>query len=616
MNDRFSTENDALQSLVTSSIPAFLEEMGCAVTPELIRDVEQVLLPFRIEAGQPLFAEGDESEAAYFVITGRLEIFIGDYDPDNVLRRVGRGAIIGEIGLLEDRPRTASVRADRASSLAVLSRADFERLSREHAGFLVGLTRTVVRRLSRPGPIPSSINSVAVAIAHPDIDPRVFTSRLMKAVDTAGRVAHVSAASAAQTLGARSDLDLLQVEDLLDKMEAANDHLILEADRNARGWSEVALPRADRAVIVLSSHMTKDEERAAEDFATAARLGGRGELWIAVVRETSEPDPRGLSAVTERWRADRVVHLRRGDSSDLARLARLLTGTGTGLVLGGGGARGFAHLGIFKALCEAGVEIDAVAGSSIGGILGASIASGRPADELIEVAHKRFKGVLDYTLPLVSLVKGAQITKGINKEFGGMDIEDLALPFMCVSTNLSTSQVQVHESGPITPATRATVAIPGVIPPVPMDGDLLVDGGVLDNLPIGPLRRANLVGTVIAVDLAAPVGPRAKRDFGLSVSGWKALRSTLGRRKSRLPGVTGVLLRTMIVGSMKLRDDQLAAGMADLVFRPHLRGVSMLAFDAARTVADRGYRLAQEPIAEWLATKPERKMADAAADTA
>ncbi len=570
----------------------------------------------RIEAGQPLFAEGDESDAAYFVITGRMEIFTGDYDPGNVLRRVGRGAIIGEIGLLEDRPRTASVRADRASSLAVLSRADFDRLSREHGGFLIGVTRTVVRRLSRPGPNPSSINSVAVAIAHPEIDPRIFTSRLMKKVETAGRVAHVSAASAAQAIGGTADLDLLQAEHLLDQLEAANDHLILEADRASPGWSEIALQRADRAVVVLSSRLTKDEERAAKAFTAAARLGGRGELWIAVVRETTEPDPRGLSAVAERWGADRVVHLRRGDSSDLARLARLLTGTGTGLVLGGGGARGFAHLGVYKALCEAGVEIDAVAGSSIGGIIGASIALGKPADELIEIAHQRFKGVLDYTLPLVSLVKGARITKGINKEFGGMDIEDLALPFLCVSTNLSTSQVQVHDSGPITPAARATVAIPGVIPPVPMAGHLLVDGGVLDNLPIGPLRAANLVDTIIAVDLAAPVGPQAKRDFGLSVSGWKALRSALGRRKSRLPGVTGVLLRTMIVGSMKLRDDQLAAGMADLVLRPHLSGVSLLAFDDARTVADRGYRLAQEPIAEWLETRPDRKMADAAADTA
>ncbi len=515
MNNLSSNGNDALRALVISSIPSFLEEMGCTVTPELIADVEKVLVPFRIEAGQPLFAEGDESDAAYFVITGRLEIFIGDYDPQNVLRRVGRGAIIGEIGLLEDRPRTASVRADRASSLAVLSRADFDRLSREHGGFLIGVTRTVVRRLSRPGPNPSSINSVAVAIAHPDIDPRVFTSRLMKAVETAGKVAHASAASAAQAIGGSSDLDLLQAEHLLDELEAANDHLILEVDRRSPGWSEIALQRADRAVVVLSSRSTKDEERAAKDFVAAARLGGRGELWIAVVREADEPDPRGLSAVRERWSADRVVHLRRGDSGDLARLARLLTGTGTGLVLGGGGARGFAHLGIYKALREAGVEIDAVAGASIGGILGASIASGKPPDDLIDLAHTRFKGILDYTLPLVSLVKGARITRGINKEFGDMDIEDLALPFLCVSTNLSTSRVEVHDSGPITPATRATVAIPGVIPPVPSNGHLLVDGGVLDNLPIGPLREANLVNTIIAVDLAAPVGPRAKRDFGL-----------------------------------------------------------------------------------------------------
>jgi predicted acylesterase/phospholipase RssA len=295
------------------------------------------------------------------------------------------------------------------------------------------------------------------------------------------------------------------------------------------------------------------------------------------------------------------LHFGYGVAADAARVARLVTGTGTGIVLGGGGARGFAHIGVYRALVELDVPIDAVAGASIGGILGAGIARGFSPDSLHKQVVEGFSDVLDYTIPVVSMVKGERITREIDKVFAGIDIEDLALPFLCVSTNLTSSRQTVHTAGPVTAATRAGLAIPGVIPPVPSEGELLVDGGVLDNLPIGPLHATGLVDTIIAIDVAPRLGPRARTDFGLSVSGWKALRSKFGRRKKVYPGISSVLLRSMIVGSMEQRDHYLEAGLVDLYLTPNLRGISLLAFDQVDKVAEAGYEAALPGIQEWLA---------------
>ena len=161
----------------------------------------------------------------------------------------------------------------------------------------------------------------------------------------------------------------------------------------------------------------------------------------------------------------------------------------------------------------------------------------------------------------------------------------------------------VHERGPAIPAVRAGLAIPGVIPPVPRDGDLLVDGGVLDNLPMDHLRATGMVGTVVAVDVAPPLGPRAREDYGLDVSGWRALLGRLRRRGRRFPAISSLLIRSMLVGSMQERDRQVAGGYADLYLDLDLRGVSLLAFDEVDPVAEAGYQLARPRIEEWLASR-------------
>jgi predicted acylesterase/phospholipase RssA len=191
--------------------------------------------------------------------------------------------------------------------------------------------------------------------------------------------------------------------------------------------------------------------------------------------------------------------------------------------------------------------------------------------------------------------------------YGDRDIEDLWLPFFCVSTSLTRARTVLHRRGPLVQALRASVAIPGLFPPVPDGDDLLVDGGLLNNLPVDVMRRRNQSGTIVAVDVAPPMGPSAKEDFGLHVSGWSILGGRIlpGRTASKVPGITDTLLRSTLVAAMRDRDRYIKDGLADLYLDLDLHGWGLLAFDAVAEVARRGYELAAPRIEKWLATREE-----------
>ncbi len=249
---------------------------------------------------------------------------------------------------------------------------------------------------------------------------------------------------------------------------------------------------------------------------------------------------------------------------------------------------------------ELGIPIDLVGGTSIGSPLGAGIAMDVPDAEFADYIAERFSNLLDYTIPVVSLVKGERITASINEALTGWDFEDLWRPFFCMSTDLTLAREVVHDSGDLARAVRASVAIPGVIPPVADGTSLLVDGGVLNNLPGDVMRRRNPTGTVIGVDVAPPSGPRAKGDPGLSVSGWQALRTMASKRKNEWPGITAMLLRTMITASVRERQRSVERGDFDLYLDLDLRGVSLLDFGAVHEVAQAGYEAAAPRLEAWL----------------
>jgi NTE family protein len=297
------------------------------------------------------------------------------------------------------------------------------------------------------------------------------------------------------------------------------------------------------------------------------------------------------------------VNVRPEVERDMARLARLLSRNAVGLVLGGGGARGFAHLGIWRALRARGVEIDAVGGTSIGSAMAALIAADPPVDEAIAIARAAFRGnpTGDYNLlPLVSLIKGRRVRAAIDRALqaltgGPIDVEDLWKGFFCIASNYSLGHEQRLASGDLGRALQASMAIPGALPPVIRDGELLCDGGTFNNFPVDVMREMRGVGRVVGVDLGVR-NPR-RLEFDEVPGSWTLLADRLRprrRRRYRLPSLVSYLLNITILYSISRQAE--ARRITDLYFNPPLHRVGLLQWDRFDSIVRQGEEHAAEVL--------------------
>jgi len=287
----------------------------------------------------------------------------------------------------------------------------------------------------------------------------------------------------------------------------------------------------------------------------------------------------------------------------MARLARIESRTAVGLVLAGGGARGFAHLGVHQALQERGVDVDFVGGTSIGAVMAALVAADQPMDAARAIARRAFginpTGDFNW-LPLLSLISGRRMrritTQAVTELLGfEPDIEDLWKNYYCIATNYSQAREQPLFSGSLPKALEASTAIPGALPPTIVDGDLLCDGGTFNNFPVDVMRNLRGVGTVIGVDLNFKKARRMDID---EVPGtWALLRDRLRPRKLRryhLPSMVSYLLNVTILYSMSRQRH--ARLLTDLYFNPPLDRVGLLEWKRFDQIVAQGYAHAVEVL--------------------
>lgn len=268
----------------------------------------------------------------------------------------------------------------------------------------------------------------------------------------------------------------------------------------------------------------------------------------------------------------------------------------------GGGARGIAHIGVLKALCDRGVTIDATAGASIGAIVAGAVARGDPPEGVAAQIRAAVvdQSPVDLTFPGISLAAGKRVTHHITLGAQGLDIEDLWLNFLCVSTNLTRGALEIHQRGPAWTAIRSSFSVPGLFPPMRSDtGDVLVDGGILNNMPVMPLRATHSGMTVIAVD----VGGRhefisaALPQSGV-VSGWRFLADNVRRRSlENLTTLPRILMRLTELGSHG-DDDH-----GDCYIQPAVTGVGLLDFARFDELVEIGARDAAPVLHAWLASQ-------------
>jgi len=575
------------------------------------------LEPVACRGGDWLFRQGDEGDALYLLARGRLQAWIDAAEPgaggQRLLAEIGPGEIVGEIGMLAGGQRSASIRAVRDSLLLRMDAAAFDQLGRQRPELIRHIAGGIAARLrdrtAGPAPAGRPVRTIALVPLDGPASAEALAPRLLDALApegpclllTAGRMGVLGAPAGewGPAAGRRAEISP-ELVDWLATQEDRHRFVLYVADAGETAWSDLALRHAD--LIVLVANAAGDPGQRPWERALLGGTGGPVARRALVLLRDGAPE--SLSG-TAAWLAARDVdfhlHLRAGVPCDFDRLARVLAGRALGLVLGGGAARGFAHLGVYRALTEAKLDVDWVGGASIGSAMAAAIAQGAAPDELLAAARRAFvdgKPFSDVTLPLLSLLRGRRMDKLIREYLTG-DIEDLPVPFFCVSSNLGQGTVQVHERGPLGLAVRASAALPGVFTPAVINGQLAIDGGILDNLPVDLMRRRP-VGRVVAVDVTSRNTYAV--DYEAVPSPWAVLagRYLPFARRYRVPGFMSLLLKATEIGTMA--DVRAAGQRADLLIRPPVARFSLTDVRSFDEIVKVGYEDAQRAITEWQAT--------------
>ncbi len=582
-----------------SCLPLF-QSIDRAGLLELLPQLDARLL----HGGETLFRAGETADAMYVVLSGRLRVGLERGGADRAIRELGPGDIVGELALLTGEPRSATVRAIRDTELARLSRAAFAAVRQNHPESFAQMILQIAARQARGRDLAlaqRNIRTLAILPLHESAASREFSERFVKTLQGFGPALHLreDAVDFDPAAEARGPLEDSALTHRLSELESAHRFVVYEADPNLSPWTQRCLRQAD--LIWLVAGAERDLPAApialfAEYF--RARPAGAA-LELIVLHDTDftpTPIPKELASLPIEARHGAVLSA----PKDLEKLARFLTGSAVGLVLSGGGARGFAHIGVIRALSERGIPIDAVGGTSMGAVIAAQHALGWDWRLLAQVNRDtwaRCEPQRNYTLPLVALNSGRRMDRTLKDMFGAARIETLPLLFFCVSTNLTLAREKIHREGELWKAVRASVSIPGIGPPAIENGEILIDGGLLNNLPVGAMKNF-CPGAVLAVDVSEQLEFKSTLAESYTVSGWKLLGQRLNpfSRAPDLPSILDILYRTTTVGGIGAIESARAA--ADFCFVPPVAGFGVFDWRAVDAIIEAGYRDAERRLDE------------------
>ncbi len=548
-----------------------------ATDPELVEQLAAKARTRHLPAGKWLFRERDPAREMYVVRAGRLAVV--DEHANSVIREHRRGDALGELALLRDSPRSCSIRAARPTELIAVDQADFSWLLRTSPALSSALNRSLSRRLqdaraetSAPRARPATVALLAV---DGRVRPWLLAARLGAALKAYMSVGVLDSAEVPRA--ELADDPAAVYGPLLDGAEAAHDLVVLVGGLDPdEPWTRFCRQHADRILAVTGGGPVPSALRSYPELQGCELVAcdvGPGALngWADAL------DPVASHVIRE-------SEFR----TDVARMARRLAGTSVGVVLSGGGARAFSHIGVLEELTAAGVTIDRIAGVSMGAVIGGLFAMGHDADEIDAICFEESvqrRPLRDFAFPRHSLIRGNRMRSMLHRRFGTRLIEELPRSFICGSAELRSHRLEIARYGPLWEAVGLSICLPIIAPPEVRGRDIFVDGSLIDNLPVKAMADMG-EGPVIAVDVKAKPERRTDgpddRDRGA------------GDRPPRLPGLGETLTRILLLGSENTSAS--ARRHADLVIRPRAEGVGLLEFEQLDAAREAGRVAAREAL--------------------
>jgi NTE family protein len=534
---------------------------------------------FALTGGETLFGEGDVADTLYLLRSGRLGVFRRDPDDSHPPQFVGvirPGEPVGEMAMLAGTAHTADVVALRDCEILALPRNAFFEAARTEPDLMVELSRLMMQRArdQRSGGGEPSVFGFVSARAKPI---RAFVERIAASIEAAGFSCQVIDQSA-----------LSSATEWFSRVEDTHDFVLYVAEQDEPAWAALCARQVDK-VFVVGNGLTAPPNR---PMPHSGVLDQR-RTDLILLRDPRMARPANTAVWLDALQPGRWFQAVDGDQADADRMGRVITGTAVGVVMSGGGARAYAHIGVLRALREAGVPIDFVGGASMGAIIAAGPALGWTQEQLeerIRTAFVKSDPLSDIAFPMLAMVRARKVDRLLEEAYGDIDMADLVRPFFAVSTNLTSGKIEVHRRGLMRRAMRASIAIPGILPPIVIDGQVLVDGAVLKNLPAEVMRQMH-GGPVIGVDMSETRGvDPALVEHPPSI--WRLIATGAWRRG---PPIVSILMRSATLTT----DADLVSSRAatDLLIQPTPDGVDIRDWKGFDAGVAAGYRAAKDALA-------------------
>lgn len=592
-----------------SDIEQFLSQ--CSLFSSLKKNEITEITPFfdkiSIPADTVLFTQGSTSDYVFVLIAGDLvSILQMPSGETKTVSMINPIETLGELSALSGEQRTLSIQAVTDCELLKISKESFVRIIHQFPGILAEVLKTVTRRsiqtikLIEDAGKPHNAK-IIVALTKSIPSPTLlfkYKEELLKSnsIFISGE-----------------DTNLTEIKKIIEKAYLTNQLIFIFLT----GWSKnifnIVREKLSHVYVLLCTddrHITaKDLQPISDDLLKAKHVKFDLILYQNAIFTTIVNTHKWLSLAN----FNQHYHIRPNEPGDFYRVIRYMTDKAFVLVLGGGGIKGYVHVGVIKAILDKRIPIDGIGGTSIGSAVGACYIVADSVENMLTIFSRLKEATLasvswrHLTLPMISMYSGNPATKKLINLFKAKCIEDLILPYFAVSANLTQNREVIHRSGLLWKALRSSCSVPGFFPPVVYNGDLLLDGGLMNNLPVDIMR--NIVGaeqTLLASSLTLRYGSEDYNFppiFSLKDAILKKLH--LSSKKYVLPPLLNTFLDALLIGATSLEMKNSLA--ADIIVRPNLSDFKSFSRENEDALEQIGYRTATLAIEKHLKAHENKK---------
>ncbi len=522
-----------------------------------------------VKTGDSLFEQGAVDKAFFIVLSGRFRVIACENKLQHVLGDIAEGELVGEFAFFLNEPRSATIYALRPSVVIEIDQNLYLKIVALKPEFAASVTSVLVKRLKMNNlqkHLKAAPRNFAIINVH-NSDISSWTTLLETQFNLSGTRFNVYD---------ESDIENADQNQFFESIEELDNLKFFVCSESSMQWSQQSLDYADIVIVVSDFYANNELTTIESQLKIYQQNILNKKIYLILLHPENAPQPQN----TSRWFKNRTIdlhfHFRENHLGDAQRICRILTNKAVGVVLGGGGAKGFAHLGAVKAMKKEGIPIDFIGGSSAGALNGFTIANfDFDFDKIVEFANYSAKQRItsnDYAIPFISMLTGKKIARVLDTLFGETEIEDFWISCYCISSNYSSSTLQLHKSGPASKIVQASIAIPGIFPPVIIENELHVDGGVVDNLPIEFMSHYpvdNIIALALSnisnrkIDLKST--PDARMLF------WDKILRT---KKYKLPGIISIIINSLSLNSNQKQAQQ--KELATMYVELNLKGVSFI----------------------------------------